>query len=270
MRVGVVLFEGEVFKSEGKDILYFGVEDQSRKGAGLSAELKLDLLHMIIVNMRIPESMYKLPGLQITNLSNHQRQQGIGSYIERDSQENIRRALIELAGQFSLSDIKLEKRMTGWEGRLPIGHILFKGSRGVWEHGGVPGGYHHPTAVRVVSDRLDESCNLVDTLAIPISPLVSIDRAQVALFVCPGIPDPNPVFLKIGYIGIAIEEPEQFMNNRFHMDLLGGNQGKTLRQIKAHLISENAERSGTGTITFGISVFEYVFEKVVVLFHEAD
>jgi len=56
---------------------------------------------MVIVKMDISKAMDEITRCEVTNLCNHHREQSIRSYVERNTQENIRTALVKLAGEFS-------------------------------------------------------------------------------------------------------------------------------------------------------------------------
>src|SRR6516162_9947371 len=98
--------------------------------------------------MHIPEGMDKFSRNELANLGDHHGQQGIGSNIERHSQEYVCTPLVELATQFSLGYIKLEHRMTRHECHF-------------WKIGYIPGTDNQSPAVRRRSDLSDHLGNLV-------------------------------------------------------------------------------------------------------------
>ena len=51
------------------------------------------------------------PRLQVAHLGDHHGEDRVGGNVKRHSKENIRTALVQLAGEFSVCDIKLEKGM---------------------------------------------------------------------------------------------------------------------------------------------------------------
>ena len=101
----------------------------------------------------------------------------------------------------------------------------------------------------------------------PTSPLVAIYRPQIATWVGPFVPDAHPVFAEIFDVGIALKKPEQFVNDGFEMDFLGGNQGESLRQIEAHLVAKDADRAGAGPVVFFGAGCQHVAHQVEILFH---
>ena len=82
----------------------------------------------------------------------------------------------------------------------------------------------------------------------PGAPLRAVNRPQIAILVGPLIPDADTIFLQIGGIGIAIEEPEQLVNDGAQVALLGSHQRETFRQIEAHLMAEQGDSTGAGTV----------------------
>src|SRR5690349_11489878 len=120
----LIIFEREIVVPEIKNVFHSGVDAHSRKRKRLAAKLQFRLLKMIIVQMHIAERVNEITSLKITNLCNHHRKQRIRSNIERHSQENIRTTLVELATQFSFSNIELEHGMAWHQCHLrQVGHI---------------------------------------------------------------------------------------------------------------------------------------------------
>jgi hypothetical protein len=76
----------------------------------------------------------------------------------------------------------------------------------------------------------------------------AIDRPEIAVFVGPFVPDRNAVFLEIGDIGLALQEPQQLVDDRLEMQLLGREDRKALGQIETHLIAEDRARAGAGAV----------------------
>ncbi len=113
----------------------------------------------------------------------------------------------------------------------------------------------------VIANRVDDLCNLVDDFAVggaPGAPLRAVDRAEIAVFVGPFVPDAHLVFAQVGDIGITLEEPEQFVNNRMQMQFLGRDQRESVGQVEAHLVAEHRQRAGPGAILFFAAVLQHV------------
>jgi hypothetical protein len=71
--------------------------------------------------------------------------------------------------------------------------------------------------------------DLVDVAPVarrPGAPLIAVDRAKVAVGVGPLVPDADAVVLQVSDVGVALQEPEQLVDDGLEVDLLGGEQGK--------------------------------------------
>ncbi|AEW75054.1 hypothetical protein EcWSU1_03626 [Enterobacter ludwigii] len=134
----------------------------------------------------------------------------------------------------------------------------------------VPGRNDNTARVRIVFQLVHHGGDLVNMAAIrrrPCAPLLTVHRAQVAVFICPFVPDRDVVFMQIRNVGIALQEPEQFMNDRAQVAALCRHQRKTFLQIEAHLVAKNGERAGTGTVIFRRALIEHFFHQFKILFH---
>src|SRR5690606_27176449 len=133
-----------------------------------------------------------------------------------------------------------------------------------------PGTAHEPARVRVAPDLLDHPADLVDLAAVaagPAAPLPAVDRPQLALFVGPFVPDADLVFLQVGDVGLALQEPQQLVDDRAQVQLLGGDQREALAQVEAHLPAEHAARAGTRAVRLVGAVLEHVGQQLQVLLH---
>lgn len=134
----------------------------------------------------------------------------------------------------------------------------------------VPGRDDQPPRIRIAFDHLHQLGDLVDRLAIgcrPVTPLVTVDRPQLAILVGPLVPDAHAVFLQVAHIGVALQEPQQFVDDGFEVALLGGHQRETVGQIEAHLVAEHAIGSGAGAIALESAVLAHMAHQVEILFH---
>ena len=112
--------------------------------------------------------------------------------------------------------------------------------------------------------------SMVPPLAVrPGAPLMAIDRAEFAIGVGPFVPDGDAAFLQPAHIGVAAEEPEQLVDDGLHMQLLGGDQRKAVREIEAHLVAEDRKRAGAGAVAFFHARLEHRLHEVVILAHLA-
>ena len=96
---------------------------------------------------------------------------------------------------------------------------------------------------------------------------MTVDGPQITVLICPLIPYGDPVFIKILYIGVPSQEPKQFMDNRFEMQFLGGENRKPYAQVKTHLIAENTLSSGAGPVASEHPSFAHMTQKGKILLH---
>src|SRR3546814_16428391 len=78
--------------------------------------------------------------------------------------------------------------------------------------------------------------------------LRAIDRPEVAFVVGPFVPDAHAMALQVGDVGVPREEPQQFMDDRLEMQLLGGQQREALGEVEAHRVAEQALGAGAGEV----------------------
>ena len=84
------------------------------------------------------------------------------------------------------------------------------------------------------------------------------------------VPYMHAVVRQILYVGIASEKPQQFADNAFQKNALGGQQGKPLFQIEAHLMAENAARARARAVAFHHAFAHYLVQQVEILFHDSN
>ena len=111
MRIGVVVFELEVFILEIEDALHLRIDAHHRQGSRRTRELQPGLVEMVQIEMSIARGMDEVAGLQPRHLCHHLEEQGIRSDVEGYPKEGVSRALVELQAQTSVGHIKLEHRM---------------------------------------------------------------------------------------------------------------------------------------------------------------
>ena len=99
---------------------------------------------------------------------------------------------------------------------------------------------------------------------------MTIDGTEFAVLVGPFVPDTDTMFLKVLHVGIALEEPQQFVNDRLQVELLCGEQGETVVEVVTRLGAEDADGAGACTVTFLCSFGEDAVENVEILFHIFD
>lgn len=71
---------------------------------------------MIAVDVRVTEGMDEFAGPVAADLRQHQRQQRVGGDVERDPEEGVGAALVELARQLAVGDVELKQAVAGRQG----------------------------------------------------------------------------------------------------------------------------------------------------------
>ena len=137
-------------------------------------------------------------------------------------------------------------------------------------------GFHAVTIKRRLSGLVlrvsTTSSNLIDAASVrrcPGSPLLTVDWPEIAVLVCPVVPDGDPVGFQIFGVGVALKEPDQLVDDRLEMQLLGGDQGKALGQVEPHLMTEHAERAGAGAVGLAHALRAHAAHEVEILLHRA-
>ena len=92
-------------------------------------------------------------------------------------------------------------------------------------------------------------------------------RTEFAAFIGPLVPDAHAIFLKVGDIGVALQEPQQLVDDRAQVELFGGQAWEALTEIVANLTAEDGVRAGAGTIQAFLAVLEDIAKEIEVGFH---
>ena len=111
--------------------------------------------------------------------------------------------LIQLAREFAVRDVELEERVA-------------RRQRHFIQLADVPCRDDDPAGVRVVFQLVHHRADLVDMAAVrrrPGTPLFAVNRPQIAIFICPLVPDSDIVFMQIRDVGVTLQEPQQFMDD---------------------------------------------------------
>ena len=95
----------------------------------------------------------------------------------------------------------------------------------------------------------------------------AVDRAELAVCVGPLVPDRDAVLVEIADVGVAAQEPEQLVDDRFEVQLLGGDEREAGTEVEAHLVAEDRQRAGAGAVALLRAVGEHMFHQVEVLAH---
>ena len=68
------------------------------------------------------------------------------------------------------------------------------------------------------------------------------------MLIGPLIPNADTVVLQILHIGVALQEPQQFVNDGFQMHFLGSDQWETIFKIETHLMAKHADGACAGAV----------------------
>ncbi len=233
MRVRVVAYQVEILVCKVENAVDIRVQLHAGQRTGFARQLEFHLLQMVGVDMGVAQRVDEIARLQPRDLRHHLQQQGVRGDVERDAQEDVGAPLVELQAQPARRHVELEEGVAGRQVHvLQVGHV--------------PGADDDAPRIGIVADGLDRLANLVDKAAVvvgPRAPLVAVDMPQVAVGIGPLVPDADAVLLEILHIGIPAQEPEQFVDNRLEVELLGRQQREAVVQTEAHLVPEDAGRA---------------------------
>lgn len=81
---------------------------------------------MVGVEVTIAPGPDEFTGRKVADLRDHERQQRVAGYVERNSEENIGRALVKLAAEFAVGHIELKQCVTGGEVMVIGGEDLYR------------------------------------------------------------------------------------------------------------------------------------------------
>src|SRR5262249_27697608 len=115
--------------------------------------------------------------------------------------------------------------------------------------------------------------DLIDADAVPsapIPPLRAVNAAEISFFVRPLVPNRHAMFVEKFDVRVAAQKPEQLVDDRFDVEVLGCEQRKsrTARsQIESRLGAEDRQRAGAGAVIARLTFFQDEPEKIVILPH---
>ena len=202
--------------------------------------------------------MDELTRFVVTNLAKHQSQKGVRSDIERNPEESIGAALVQLAAELALA-------RSPYTAHVELKQTVARRQRHLVDFGNVPGTYQVTTRVGIILEAIHQILDLVDMSAIgsrPATPLMSINRPQIAVFVSPFVPNSHLVVVQVLDVCITLQKPQQFMDNRAKVKLFRRQARETLGKVVAALASKHGARSRTGTVGAIHPVFHNIFEQV--------
>ncbi len=257
--MGVVVDQCEVLLTEIMDRTDCRIDFHARKRPRHPIELCLHLSQVVAVNMRVPERVNELPGLQAANLRHHQGEQAVGGDVEGHAEKKVGTALVELAAEFLCFevDVKLEEGVARRER-----HFL--------QFTDVPCVDNVSSASGVFPDGLDDGVDLVNASSVgraPVRPLGSVNTAKIAFFIGPFIPDPDLVLMEVGDVGVPLEEPQKFLDDSPGVNLLCRHQRKALPQIVARLGTKDRPGADACSVRPLFSMCKNVAQKIEVRLH---
>ena len=143
--------------------------------------------------MGVAESMDEVAGVEAAFARDEMGQQGVAGDVERHAEEDVGRALIELARKPPMAHVELEQAVAGRQLHpLDVGHV--------------PGRDDQAARIGIAADLLENPVDLVVNAPVrplPGAPLLAVDRAEIAVGVGPFVPDRHAMRLEIGDVGLA-------------------------------------------------------------------
>ena len=118
MGKGIVVLELEVIDGEGIELGDGWIDPHRGECARSAAQLFLGLFDVIVVEVQITKGVDEFTGLVATHLGEHLGEKGVRCDVEGNSEEDVSRALIELAGKTAVCHIKLKQTVTWWQSHL--------------------------------------------------------------------------------------------------------------------------------------------------------
>ena len=92
----IVVCQLKIFILEVENAFYLRVQRHVRQRTGITGQLQLNLLQMVVVDVCVAQGMYEIARFQAGHLRHHLEQQGVGSNVERYAEEDVGTTLIEL------------------------------------------------------------------------------------------------------------------------------------------------------------------------------
>src|SRR3546814_4078633 len=113
-------------------------------------------------------------------------------------------------------------------------------------------------------DGLRYLVDVLDRRGGPATPLDAVDGAEFTVLVGPLVPDGDAVLVQPRHVGVAAQEPQEFVDYRLEVDLLGGDERTAVGKIETHLVTEDAAGAGSGSSGSGGTRLHAEPEEVVV------
>ena len=87
------------------------------------------------------------------------------------------------------------------------------------------------------------------------------------MLIGPFIPDRNAVFLEIGDVRVAFQEPEQLNDDRAQMQLLRGHHREAIGKVEPHLAAEHGACARAGPVGTLMPIVQDVLQEIEILLH---
>ena len=97
--MGTVADQRDLVARDLGEVGHGGIDLESGQGKGLAAELLVDLVEVVRVDVGVAEGVDEVAGGQAGHVGDQVGQQGVARDVERDAQEQVGRPLVELARQ---------------------------------------------------------------------------------------------------------------------------------------------------------------------------
>ncbi len=237
-RMRIVALQCEILVAEIVDVFDLRVQVHFGQRPEVTRKLFPDLILMVLIDVQIAKGVHKIARFQSGDLRHHHGQERVGGNVERHPQKKIRAALVKLAAETVAANIELEKGVARRQS-----HLI--------QLARIPGRNDQAAAVRGFPYLLDDVVYLIDRAAVgrsPVTPLRTVDAAQIAVLIGPFVPDSHLVVMEILDIRIAAQEPEQLMDDGTQMDLFGGQQRKGFAQREPGLGTEHGQSPDSGAV----------------------
>jgi hypothetical protein len=75
------------------------------------------------------------------------------------------------------------------------------------------------------------------------------------------------MLLELLDVGAAAQEPEELVDDRAQVELLGGEDREALGQVEAHLVAEDRQGAGPGAVPLLHSLVEDAADQVEIGLH---
>ena len=92
--------------------------------------------------------------------------------------------------------------------------------------------------------------------------------SEIAVVVGPFVPDAHASFLQPVSVGIALEEPQEFVDDRLQMEFFGSEKGESLFEVETHLMTKDRDGARAGPVALFDAFCDNPVEQVDVLLHE--